>query len=57
MLGLLVSIFMINNVHLPDTQSLEESENAVKVAEAERKGGKRAEAGALNVARAQNTAM
>ncbi|KAI9635925.1 major facilitator superfamily domain-containing protein [Dioszegia hungarica] len=56
-LGLLVSIFMINNVHLPDTQSLEESENAVKVAEAERKGGKRAEAGALNVARAQNTAM
>jgi hypothetical protein len=48
---------MINNVHLPDTQSLEESENEVKVAEAERKGVKRAEAGAFNAAQAQNTAL
>ena len=52
-----MSIFMISNVYLPDTQSLEESENAVKEAEAARKGGKKVEMGQLNIAQAQTQAL
>jgi hypothetical protein len=55
-LGLLVSIFLINNVHLPDTQSLEASEKEAEVAETDRAGGKR-EKRAAEAAQAQAQAQ